>query len=337
LPKVVAVITTIQPSTPSVLKWVHKPEDQLAKLIVIGDRKGPDHYDLAEVDFYSMQDQKQLPYELCTRLPVDHYARKNIGYLIAYSQQPDVIYETDDDNAPTADWDVVALQREVANIDQPGWCNVYRYFSLERIWPRGFPLTLLADDQTWNPPPPGSPQTATCPIQQGLANGSPDVDAVWRIACDRPITFAKRSPVRLMPGVWCPFNSQNTWWFAQAWPLMYLPSHCTMRMTDIWRSFVAQRCLWAMDMGVLFQNADVMQQRNIHNLVSDLEGELPGYRQNAAIVKRLSSLTLAGGDHAVGDNLLACYQCLVDGGYFPPAELSLVKAWLSDLSAVRGG
>lgn len=311
-----------------------QPKDQLAKLIVIGDRKGPDRYEPVSVDFYSLEDQKQLAYDLCSRLSTDHYARKNIGYLIAFSQKPDVIYETDDDNAPMPNWAIPTLQREVVNVDQPGWCNVYRLFSDENIWPRGYPLSLLADEKTVSPC--ASATMSHCPIQQGLADGSPDVDAIWRIACDRPIKFNHRTPVRLAPGVWCPFNSQNTWWFPQAWPLMYLPSHCTMRMTDIWRSFVAQRCLWALEMGVVFHNADVVQQRNEHNLVSDLESELPGYRHNAAMAERLSGLTLAAGVEAIGDNLLACYDCLIDGGHMPPSEHSLVKAWLSDIKTIMG-
>ena len=38
--------------------------------------------------------------------------------------------------------------------------------------------------------------------------------------------------------------------------LMYLPSTCTFRMTDIWRSLIAQRCLWELGQGVVFHAAD---------------------------------------------------------------------------------
>lgn len=250
--------------------------------------------------------------------------------MLAMQQQPDVIYETDDDNAPMDAWAAPPRLREAGNVSDPGWCNVYRLFSDERVWPRGLPLARVND----NPQQPDAPATYDCPVQQGLADGSPDVDAVWRIACDKTITFARRDPVRLAPGVWCPFNSQNTWWFREAWPLMYLPSHCTMRMTDIWRGFVAQRCLWAMDYGLLFHSADVYQDRNKHDLVSDMESELPGYRHNHTIARHLADLDLSTQPAAVCDNLRKCYQQLIAGGFIAPAEMELVHAWLSDLTGL---
>ena len=34
-----------------------------------------------------------------------------------------------------------------------------------------------------------------------------------------------------------PFNSQNTIWFKEIFPLLYLPVSCSMRATDIIRGF----------------------------------------------------------------------------------------------------
>ena len=36
-----------------------------------------------------------------------------------------------------------------------------------------------------------------------------------------------------------PFNSQNTIWFKEIFPLLYLPVSCSMRATDIIRGLVA--------------------------------------------------------------------------------------------------
>lgn len=111
----------------------------------------------------------------------------------------------------------------------------------------------------------------------------------------------------MMPDVWCPFNSQTTWWFPAACPLMYLPSFCTFRMTGIWRSFVAQRCLWAMGSALTFHQAEVIQQRNVHNLLKDFEDEVPGYLRNESICEILENVKLKPGREAVGGNLLRCY------------------------------
>src|SRR5262249_28696429 len=137
--------------------------------------------------------------------------------------------------------------------------------------------------------------------------------------------------VWLPPGTWCPFNSQSTWWWPEAYPLLYLPSFCSFRMTDIWRSFVAQRCLWELGHGLVFHAPEVFQDRNTHNLMRDFKDEVPGYLQNDAIIARLSTLSLAVGRDAVGENLIRCYEALVAGGFIPTEELPLVRGWVEDI------
>jgi hypothetical protein len=101
-----------------------------------------------------------------------------------------------------------------------------------------------------------------------LADENPDVDAVYRMTSLLPRSFRSDRRVVLGAGVWSPFNSQNTTWWADAFPLMYLPEHCPFRMTDIWRSLVAQRIAWENGWNVLFHEPTVRQQRNEHDLLS---------------------------------------------------------------------
>lgn len=145
-----------------------------------------------------------------------------------------------------------------------------------------------------------------------------------------PCHQVRRPPVALAAGQWCPFNTQSTWWWPAAYPLLYVPSHCSFRMCDIWKSFVAQRCLWALGTGVVFHAPEVVQDRNPHDYRRDFEDEVPGYLHNARIADILTGLTLAAGEHAVADNLLACYQELIRHDIFPAAEWPLVQAWAKD-------
>ena len=114
---------------------------------------------------------------------------------------------------------------------------------------------------------------------------------------------------------------------------MYVPSYCSFRMCDIWKSFVAQRCLWELGTGVVFHAAEVVQERNPHNLMRDFDDEIPGYQQNDGIARILGETALQAGEAAVADNLRACYASLVEQAIFPEKELPLVDAWLSDVSA----
>jgi hypothetical protein len=305
------------------------------KLVVVGDKKGPTSYALRGVELVTLDQQLQLPFSLARLLPVGHYVRKNLGYLLAISRQAPCLYETDDDNAPTSSWQPRTLEINAIPVPGPGWRNVYRYFSSEYVWPRGFPLEELTAPRAWKPRTGSTPKPARSPVQQGLADGNPDVDAAWRLLLTRDIRFKRKPALVLARGAWCPFNSQNTWWWPAAYPLLYLPSFCTFRMTDIWRSFVAQRCLWEMGTGLAFHSPDVVQDRNEHNLLRDFQDEVPGYLNNARICHILDSLKLESGPQSAAGNLRRCYEALVGESIFPERELPLIEAWLADLKAVN--
>lgn len=326
------VMTTIQPPTPSARRLHERVSSLGGRLVVAGDKKGPARFELPRCDFLSLADQQAGGYALAGQLPVGHYARKNIGYLHAMRAGAGCIYETDDDNAPLPSWapraEKVSGARKISG-DAAGWVNVYRYFTDDlQIWPRGLPLNQLAADTA----PADSAEDLMAPIQQGLVNGSPDVDAVWRLTQDRPFDFDDRPSLWLAPGQWCPFNAQSTWWWPVAYPLLYIPCHCSFRMCDIWRSFIAQRCLWAMGAGIVFHGPDVFQDRNAHNLMNDFEDEIPGYLNNSRISGVLGGLLLSG---IPGNDLRTCYAALTEGGFFPAEELTAVDLWLADLEKIH--
>jgi hypothetical protein len=329
-----SVITTIQSPTACVRRLCERLNPLHIPLIVMGDKKGPWEYDAPGTELFTLTQQVGLPYSLAQLLPTGHYVRKNLGYLLAISRGAQCIYETDDDNAPNESWQLRDVTTGARQVTTGGWYNVYRLFSDDNIWPRGLPLDKVTSpipDQQLGAIP---QQNIYAPIQQGLANGSPDVDAVWRLVLDREFQFRPGPSVLLPRNTWCPFNSQTTWWWPSAFALMYLPSYCSFRMTDIWRSFIAQRCLWEFAEGVVFHGPEVNQERNLHNLMRDFTDEVPGYLQNARIAGILESLSLKTGPSKVEENLLTCYEALVKTGIFPETELPLVKAWLTDLRKV---
>jgi hypothetical protein len=328
-----AVITTIQPPTPSVSALVARLSAIGAGLIAVGDRKGPPEYALPGTQFLSLANQLESGFSLASQLPVGHYARKNIGYLQAIRAGAEGIYETDDDNAPLPEWGIRTAEVSAREVAHRGWVNAFRHFTSEPIWPRGFPLDEIMRSYR-NPTETRAPSMVRSSIQQGLANNSPDVDAIWRLTADRPFSFSAGDSIVLPRGSWCPFNSQSTWWWREAFPLMYLPSHCSFRMTDIWRSFIAQRCLWELGQGVVFHAAEVLQERNEHDLMRDFNDEVPGYQRNRELVRVLDELSLEAGPAAVADNLRRCYAALVAAGFFAEQELQLVAAWCADLERI---
>ena len=149
------------------------------------------------------------------------------------------------------------------------------------------------------------------------------------------VRFRRDRRLALGRGSWCPFNSQNTIWFAEAFPLLYLPAYCSFRMTDIWRSFVAQRIAWENGWTILFHSPTVHQERNPHALMTDFADEIPGYLNNARIAARLDALPLNAGPAAIPENLRRCYRALADLEVVDKAELPLLDAWLADLDRAQ--
>lgn len=321
--KTVAVITTINEPTKAVKEFAKR-----IPLIVIGDEKTNGWAYCEVTDFEYYPSSRILPFSY--QPPLNSYARKNLGYLLAMQQGAYCIYDTDDDNIPNENWKL--REREswaMQVIMKKGWCNVYDAFQDKyKIWPRGLPLTEVNNLLLM-----GEPYEIKSPIHQGLADNSPDVDAIWRLTRGEYISFEYQRSVYLPPGTWSPFNSQTTWWFKEAFPLMYLPQYCTMRMTDIIRSFVAQRCLWEMGYGVVFHSpSEVVQERNPHDLMKDFEDEILGYLHNDEIKIALDGLYLSGNDVLV--NMADCYCELVRIGILPDGELYHLDCWMHDVSKI---
>jgi hypothetical protein len=323
------IITSIADQEHPVLKqFAIESSKHKVSFIIVGDTKSPDKFDLKGCDFYSIERQKTLNFQLAGMLPVGHYARKNLGYLVAISKGAETIIETDDDNLPYEDFWKNRTKRVNAHLlDNKGWVNVYRYFTEAFIWPRGFALEHIQDDL----PQLEDQVFIGCPIQQELADKNPDVDAIYRLTLPLPIIFNKGENIALGIDSFCPFNSQNTTWFKEAFPLLYLPSYCSFRMTDIWRSFVAQRIAWTCGWPILYQTSTVCQERNDHDLMNDFCEEIPGYKNNAQIMISLKELSLKEGIENIPENMKLCYKALIKLGFVGTGESILLDVWLKDL------
>jgi len=326
------IITSIaNDKHPILIQFAEECKKRNLPFIVMGDTKSPAEFNLDGCDFWSVARQQTLPFELAKIAPTRHYSRKNLGYLLAIKNGVTELVETDDDNIPREDfWSEKQSDVKSHVFENTGWVNVYHYFTKSFIWPRGYPLEELQKKQTELSTLKN--ETIHCPIQQGLADENPDVDAVYRLTYPLPLSFELKNKIALGKNAWSPFNSQNTHWFKEAFALMYLPSYCSFRMTDIWRSYVAQRIAWECGWSVLYHESTVWQERNEHNLMKDFEDEIPGYSNNLNICKELQSLVLKPGKEHIYENLIVCYQKLIEINVVGKEEITLLNAWIADLS-----
>lgn len=302
-------------------------QDKNWHFIVVGDEKSPKEFHLNGAEYLSLDNQLRSGFEISKLLPAGHYARKNIGYLQAIKLGAAVIIDTDDDNFPEKlFWESRKEQIKVSNIIGGGWVNVLQAFTTDHIWPRGFPLNKIVSgairiDKEYC--------EKKCCIQQGLVNGDSDVDAIYRLISGKEAIFTSRLPITMSANQRCSFNSQNTTWFSDAWPFLYLPSYCSFRMTDIWRSFIAQSYLLRNGYGISFHSPTVFQNRNAHNLMKDFQEEVPGYLNNEEIMRKLDNIPA----NIETENFLrTAYSMLIDSGIIGENEMELLSAWIEDLN-----
>ncbi len=325
------VITSIFPPTASVASFAASP--RFDAVVVVGDRKSPPEYSLEGVRFLSVANQEALPWSLLGTLPFNHYCRKMVGYLEAAAAGAEILFDTDDDNGlldgcDGAIWSLDCRHELRPGGDEPCHLNVYRYFSEQPIWPRGLPLDRITASHAEPPLLSEAPADARIGVWQGLANGDPDVDAIYRLTSNQPCTFLDRPAVSLPPGVVCPFNSQNTAFRRELLPLMYLPAYVTFRYTDILRGLVAQPVLWAAGLRLAFTPATVFQDRNAHDYLRDLESEVPMYLTGRRALE-IATAT-ASPERGIPENLLAIYEALRQEGIVEERELQLLRLWLAD-------
>ena len=330
LPAASIVITSIFAPTQAITKFGALPGYQL---LVVGDAKSPAGWHAPGAVYLSVADQEAAGFRLTAQLPLNHYARKMVGYLVAMRAGAALIIDTDDDNVPYATWGFPPLHGTYPTTPpHRGFVNLYKNFTRHHIWPRGYPLDLILQEAHNLPEAALTPEPARIGIWQGLADGSPDVDAIYRLVDNREVFFDKRAPIVLAEGTLCPFNSQNTATRRELFPLLYLPAFVTFRFTDILRGLVAQPIMWAHGYRLGFTAATVRQVRNPHEYMRDFEAEIPAYlhpnRVLAAVTRAIDQAS------SVGENLRRAYAELAREAIVTPQELELLDLWLADIDTL---
>lgn len=318
------IITTINEETEAIKKFAHFKDWQI---VLIGDKKSKHIESRDNVTFISVEDQQKLGFESVDLLPYNHYARKNIGYLYAIKKGAEVIYDTDDDNLPYADWQFPDFAANQVMTSENKYINIYEHYSSEKVWPRGYPLDEInkkVETKIKN-------QDVQVGVWQGLADQEPDVDAIFRLTVGKQIDFDKGSPIVLDKNIYCPFNSQNTLWKKELFSFLYFPSTVSFRFTDILRGYIAQRLLWQANYNLGFTQSTVYQERNAHDFMKDFKDEVEVYLNVKPIVEILDNLEL-GNDYL--GNLEKIYVELEKNNFVKPEELIRCRAWIKDLKNI---
>lgn len=104
------------------------------------------------------------------------------------------------------------------------------------------------------------------------------------------------------------------------------------RLTDIWRSYWAQRLLWLIDGTLTFNGANAFQIRNVHSYYKDFLNEQRMYLKTEKLVEFLTNWQCGWSKF---------YECVIDlskgmadEGFWEQQEVIGIKKWINDLKAV---
>ncbi|XP_067670319.1 uncharacterized protein [Haliotis asinina] len=214
--------------------------------------------------------------------------------------------------------------------------NPYRHFGQPTLWPRGYPLGSVGENITqeyalnhWKTPS----------IQQGIVNGDPDMDAIFRLTRKQTysrlnVTFDDRAPPAIVPaGVFSPFNSQNTLFLYDALWALLVPATTTFPVCDIWRGYWAQRLLWEMGGNLGFFPPNAFRKRNSHSYLSDAVNENDLYFQTERLVAFLRTWTCEP-DKPFFACMIKLSTDMAHEQFWKIADAVLIHFWIKDLKAL---
>lgn len=282
------VTTTINEPTEATLKYCERKD---WTFIIVGDTKTPhESYRSLEKKFsnvvYLDPETQEAKYkELSDSIGWKSIQRRNIGFVEAYARGADIVATVDDDNIPYDSWgEQVYVGKEIeVDLYEPEE-SVFDPLSITKnnhLWHRGYPLELL---QTRHEVQYKGKKKITPLVQADLWEGDPDIDAIARLTF-KPIVRFDDVTGPYASNTISPFNSQNTFIAREALPYYAVIPHIG-RMDDIWGGYILQK---QFPNSVIYNSASVYQDRNVQDLVTNLEKEVLGYRNTLKLLQDLEN------------------------------------------------
>ena len=271
------VTTTINAPTEALKAFSELPG---WKLIVVGDKKTPEKsYQDINCEYFSSVEQEQRFPQLSELVGWNCVQRRNLGFLKALEYGAQIVATVDDDNVPLENWGRNLIVGETLELKSYTSEKVFDPLSVTNyphLWHRGFPIQRLTSRNSEE-----GMEKITVDVEAAFWNGDPDIDAICRMehapACSfDPCRFPFTSPQ------FSPFNSQNTFLTRKALK-NYFMFPGVGRMDDIWGSYFLE----SLGYRVAYTEATVRQDRNIHDLTTDFNGEIIGYQKTEKLLDAL--------------------------------------------------
>lgn len=301
-----ALITTTI-AVPTVLELYRHHGPDVAFFVALDQKSVPPTILALDRNTHFLTSDDQTKWKCSESIGWNCIQRRNIALLEAVKHGADFIVSVDDDNIPIGDDYFCGMEYRFGHADgrvprnhfrgakvsgANGWFDVGRL--LDPVSPhRGFPIArrggLFRADPVVG---------ARIGVAAGICLGDPDISASTRIEL-RPevhrVSELLQSGIVVDPSTWTVFNSQNTAIIRELAPAFFmLPG--VGRHDDIYASLIMQRVMRHRGLHVHFGRPFVWQQRNAHDLIKDLRGEIDGMERIEEFAAALDQIELSNGN-----------------------------------------
>jgi len=208
-------------------------------------------------------------------------------------------------------------------------------------------------------------------VLQYCANGNPDIDAIHRLVHPLPMNFVipkydnqgseyssldnssiptdnggeEYSPpddtrgapttkgALVVPShAFAPYNAQATVHTYKALWALLLPATVPGRVSDIWRGYFAQALFRDIALSVVFLPPAIVQDRNEHEYLADMEAELDLYFKAGKLIEFLSKWDHPG--DSIPERMEALWIELYERGYIEVEDVKVMQLWLASLGEI---
>lgn len=341
--KLALVTTTIH--VPEVLRYLRAmspPAWANVRFFIAGDLKSPHDEILKLCDQIGnavyISPVEQQRWKCSEAIGWNSIQRRNIATLEALRWGATHIYSWDTDNIPMSrdHFSLIAkgfdafhgpmvspspvFEQNLTPIGRQGWIDTGQ-FLCPAVRQRGIPDV----DTPWSV---GAIAGATIGVVAGACLGDPDISAVDRIATHPTVygvTALAQAGVVIDLLATTVFNSQNIAFVRELAPAMFMLPHVG-RYDDIFASLICRRVMREHNYHLRFGKPFTWQQRNDHNLLTDLKAEIFGMQNIQAIANSLDATKLKA-----DDSVLQMVDKLVSRDLFPTDTTKAYCLWLEDV------
>jgi len=242
-------------------------------------------------------------------IPYNSDNRLNIGYLMAYEQNCDILVSVDDDNNPSTKTGFfhehldALIDNNVSKLksvsSSNNWYNICEELKINQptIFARGYPYYARV----------GKSKIVTKPniqkvaINAGLWLEDPDVDAMTWLSCPPKVSSFSGKSYTIAKDTWSPINTQNTSLIYEVIPAYYfvkmgypIKGSSIDRYGDIFSGFFALKCAKHLGMTARFGSPVVNHIRNSHNYMKDVQAEMMCIQILEHFLPELGNVKLTG-------------------------------------------